>query len=293
MRTRRQHFGQHFLCDEKVIERISSAMLEEFQKYPDHGLLEIGPGKGALTFPVLKKIGETEFPPDWVLVEKDPKLSAFWERELSTFPATQRPNYIEMDFLKFDGKSRAQEKNLPGFYLYSNLPYSTGTLIFQKLTDENAAFPAMTLMFQKEVADRIQAKPGTKAWGSLSLYSQNVWEVERILDVPPEAFKPPPKVISTVLRFRKRERELFDFSTAQEKKFWFSLIRRLFNHRRKMIRAILKSPEDADRALLQALEQAKLSPQLRAETLDFDAWQQWLLQYRKLAGAGSFSTEEM
>ena len=260
----RKAFGQHFLRDEKVIGTIITQVTQDVAALKPKRVLEIGPGQGALTYPFLDRHMEPPF--EFVLCEKDRKIAAQWKEK-----ATIRT--LESDFMELP----ESEWLTDGLYIFSNLPYSAGTAIFTRLAVHTQKIPAMTLMFQKEVADRLLASPDSphdrSDLGSLSLWTQNLWQTQNLCDVPPRAFRPPPKVWSAVVRFTPRAQPLFagtDPGTAGGKK-WESLIKTAFSQRRKMLRASLKGHP----LMGKALEQAQVDGTKRSEALSWAEWSRW------------------
>jgi 16S rRNA (adenine1518-N6/adenine1519-N6)-dimethyltransferase len=274
---RRRAFGQHFLRDEKVIVKIVATTFEFVEKYSARGLLEIGPGQGAITTPLLERAKGARGIERFQIVEKDRNYAAEW---VDRTRLSDRVEVIEADFLdvtpeKFLGVSP--------LVVVSNLPYSAGTAILQELARFPREIPAMVLMFQAEVAARLRAAPGDKAWGSLSLWMQNRWDIGKLLAVPPSAFAPPPDVNSEIVVLEARpnlrvpcppcpnpefnEKWLSDWESN-----WEKLIRIPFLHRRKMLRSGL--PKDS--IWKAALEEAGIDGTRRAEDLEWSDWERWL-----------------
>lgn len=257
---KRHAFGQHFLKDQKLCQEIVETFLKEIESLPVQQILEIGPGKGALTFPLLERKPQNL---PLTLAEKDRDLIAFWKEK--NIPL------LEGDFLK-------QENPLPkGTAILSNLPYSAGTAILVKLSPETERIPFMMLMFQKEVAERLYAPPSTPDRGSLSVWIQNLWSVGPFQVVPPSAFSPPPKVQSEVVLLRPRKTPMIS-GTQSELPLWESLLKRAFSQRRRMLRGIFKGSPWQN-----TLEASQVDGTKRAEALDWEEWQalfQALLQHR-------------
>jgi 16S rRNA (adenine1518-N6/adenine1519-N6)-dimethyltransferase len=154
----------------------------------------------------------------------------------------------------------------PKIAVVSNLPYSAGTAIFTQLAEQRARITSMVLMFQKEVAERILAKPRTADRGSLSVWSQNLWDVQKLLIAPPGAFRPPPQVDSMVIVCKPRNEPRVPGSEGSDT--WQQLLKLAFTHRRKMLRSGL--PKTGP--WLAALEKSGVDPQLRPEALDWPEW---------------------
>ncbi len=272
--------GQNFLVDQKAIQKIVSHFVQGLRQLPPEQkharVFEIGPGQGALTKPILEILtihGVQEF----VLFERDstliPTLSQKFLKRQDLVPSV---TIEEGDFLD----SRWREL-LPATVI-SNLPYSAGTRILLELTRQvGPQLPWMVLMFQKEVAERILAAPSTSDRGSLSVWIQNYWEVTRVLQLPPEAFRPAPKIDSTVLAFRARSQPLFQDTTADTPgaQAFEKLLSATFLHRRKMIRKNLASLDRGSEILALA---KNVEGTLRAEALTQQQWEELWNAYRSI-----------
>jgi 16S rRNA (adenine1518-N6/adenine1519-N6)-dimethyltransferase len=182
----RKRFGQHFLVDEGVLQRIADVV----RLGPEDRLLEIGPGPGALTDYLY---GE---PARYVAVELDRDLVAPLE---ARFPDLE---LISGDILRVD---LDEILDPPGWRLVGNLPYNISSPLLLKLFRHLPRIRDMHFMFQRELGARIGASPGSKNWGRLGVLTQYYCEVESLFDVSPEAFSPPPKVYSQVVRLMPRK----------------------------------------------------------------------------------------
>ena len=215
--TLKKSLGQHFLIDKTVCEKIRAVLLEQ----PIEQMVEVGPGAGALT-EFIYKIPTNSYKAIELDTEKVNYL-------LHAYPDLAG-KLINEDFLEtaipFDGS----------FVLVGNFPYNISTQIVFKVLDWKAQVPMMVGMFQKEVAERIAAKPHSKAYGILSVLAQAFYDVTYLFDVPPAAFNPPPKVDSGVIMFKRKE--LFP-AMASEKSF-YHIVKMAFGQRRKMLRNPLK-----------------------------------------------------
>ena len=215
--TLKKSLGQHFLIDKTVCEKIRAVLMEQ----PINQLVEVGPGAGALT----------EF------IYKIP-TNAYKAIELDT----ERVNYLLHAYPDLAGKLINEdflETAIPfegSFVLVGNFPYNISTQIVFKVLDWKEQVPMMVGMFQKEVAERIAAKPHSKAYGILSVLAQAFYEVTYLFDVPPSAFNPPPKVDSGVIMFKRKA--IFP-AMASEKSF-YHIVKMAFGQRRKMLRNPLK-----------------------------------------------------
>ncbi len=212
----RKRFGQHFLVDEGVLQRIADVV----RPTPEDRLLEIGPGPGALTSYLY---GNTE---RYVAVELDRDMIAPLEVR---FPDLE---LVSDDILRVDLDGLLTP---PGWRLVGNLPYNISSPLLLKLFRHLPRIRDMHFMFQRELGDRIGAAPGSKSWGRLGVLTQYYCEVESLFDVPPEAFSPPPRVHSQVVRIVPR-RTLSDVDTAR----FGRVLQLAFSARRKRIAKGLK-----------------------------------------------------
>lgn len=215
--TLKKSLGQHFLNDVQICLQIKAAL----EDAPIDQLLEIGPGAGALTQHILDLPKHA-----FKAVELDREKVAYL---LHTYPQLEG-KLINEDFLEtaipFEGQ----------FTLVGNFPYNISTQIVFRVLDWKEQVPVMIGMFQKEVAERIAAKPHSKAYGILSVLTQAFYEVEYLFDVPPSAFTPPPNVMSGVIRL-KRKATFPEFSSI---KSFYHIVKMAFGQRRKMLRNPLK-----------------------------------------------------
>ena len=215
--TLKKSLGQHFLNDVQICLQIKAAL----EDAPMDQLLEIGPGAGALTQYILDLPKQA-----FKAVELDREKVAYL---LHTYPQLEG-KLINEDFLEtaipFEGQ----------FTLVGNFPYNISTQIVFRVLDWKEQVPVMIGMFQKEVAERIAAKPHSKAYGILSVLTQAFYEVEYLFDVPPSAFTPPPNVMSGVIRL-KRKNTFPEFSSI---KSFYHIVKMAFGQRRKMLRNPLK-----------------------------------------------------
>lgn len=231
---RRRALGQHFLKDRGIARMIAHEVINLATQKGCHSLLEIGPGKGAITLPLLELIGPTPQPPlqEFIIAERDMRIVEEWRHYFAEHP-TQGTRVEPGDFLELPEE---RWLNTPPLAVASNLPYSAGTAILTRLARQAAKIPFMVLMFQAEVARRLRADTGTKEWGSLSIWIQNRWTVKKLASVPPSAFRPPPDVDSEVVILTRRELPRIE---VQDEALWENLLKVFFAHRRKMLRSAL------------------------------------------------------
>jgi len=214
----RKRYGQNFLIDESVLTGIvdASAVTE------DDVVLEIGPGIGTLTQYLAEAAGKV------VAVEIDKSLLPILDHTLADWDNVR---VINADILKTDLQAIADEENGgQPLKVIANLPYYITTPIIMKLFESEAPISAVTVMVQKEVADRIAAEPGSRESGALSLAVQYYAQVTPVIEVGPESFVPRPKVTSTVLRLDRYAEKLV---RTENEALMFKLIRGAFNQRRK------------------------------------------------------------
>jgi 16S rRNA (adenine1518-N6/adenine1519-N6)-dimethyltransferase len=246
MHQARKRFGQHFLHDQNIIESI----LRLLDPRPGEHLIEIGPGQGALTYPLLQrceKLIAIELDRDVVPVLKNTAVG-LGELEI-----------INADILEFDLSS------LPGNKIYrlvGNLPYNISTPLMFHLLESVGQIEDMHFMVQKEVALRIVARPGDNNYGRLSVMLQYQCDSQYLLDVAPTCFKPPPRVDSAVIRLIPLDKPQHDVGDYQH---FSKIVRTAFSQRRKTISNSLKAMLDRD-----TIVNCGIDPRMRAENLALD-----------------------
>ena len=248
-------YGQNFLIDSHVLERITEAA----QLNSQDCVIEIGPGLGAMTQYLAKSAGRV------IAVEIDRALIPILEETLSGHSNVEIHN---ADIMKVDLRRLIEEKNggRP-VKVVANLPYYITTPIIMRLLEEKLPLQSITIMVQKEVAQRMQAGPGSKDYGALSLAVQFYAKAQIVANVPPNCFIPRPNVDSSVIRLTLYEKPPV---LAQDEKRMFSIIRASFNQRRKMlINSLHNAPElAADKeAVRAALLSMGISEKARGEEL--------------------------
>lgn len=269
----RKQFGQHWLRSEKALDNIiAAAELCEHDR-----VLEIGPGTGVLTRKLLPRVKSA------VAVEIDRDLCKTLAQKVGNF---DKFLLLQGDILTLDLPGHLA--SFPNFQnpnkVVANIPYNITGPILEKLlgriaTPASAPFDLIVLLVQKEVAERLYAKPGSRAFGALSVRVQYLADCELICSVPAHDFYPPPKVDSAVVRLRPR---LFDPQANDPKKLE-SLVRLGFAEKRKMLRNNLKAISDRfltttpstslkEQGLTDVLEKLNINPQARAEELSLAQW---------------------
>lgn len=240
--------GQHFLLDLNVTRKI--ARLSGVG--PEDHVLEVGPGPGGLTQALLETGARV------TAIERDRRFQPLLHPLSEAFPG--RLDIVLEDALRVDEMELAESE---GAHLVSNLPYNVGTPLLIKWLTGRFRPLSMTLMFQREVADRIVADPGDEAYGRLSVLVAAVTDARRVLDVPARAFTPPPRVDSAVVRLTPRPTVISPSRlTALQK-----VTSAAFGQRRKMLRAGLRALGGETLCRM-----AGVDPSARPETLDLDAF---------------------
>jgi len=221
--TLKKSLGQHFLKDESICKKIVDALVEDKPKQ----LVEVGPGGGALT-KYLVRLENIDLKAVELDDEKVVYLSA-------TYPTLQ-DNIIHQSFLDIDAPFEGS------FGVIGNFPYNISSQILFKVLDWKDQVPIVIGMFQKEVAERVAAKPKSKAYGIITVLIQAFYEVEYLFDVPPESFNPPPKVMSGVIRLKRKEKAY----EVKSDRIFVQLVKMAFNQRRKMLRNAVKGMFDEE-----------------------------------------------
>jgi len=216
----KKHLGQHFLKDENIAKKIADTLTE----IGYDTVLEIGPGMGVLTKYLLEKEFTT------YVIEIDP--------ESVDYLKANYPNLVDRiiseNFLKIDISENFQDKPIA---IIGNFPYNISSQILFKTLENKHQISELSGMFQKEVAQRIAEKPGSKVYGILSVLTQAFYDVEYLFTVPPNVFNPPPKVDSGVIRLIRKE----NYTLPVDEQLFYKVVKTAFNQRRKTIRNSLKT----------------------------------------------------
>lgn len=237
----RKRFGQNFLHDPYIIQSIVNAI----NPRPGELVIEIGPGQGAITFPVLQRVGKMS------AVELDRDLV---ELLSETHKIHGELNLISQDALKTDFSEFGSDLRIIG-----NLPYNISSPLLFHLLKYRPLIRDMHFMLQKEVVDRMAAQPGNKTYGRLSVMIQTYCDVAKLLSVPPGAFNPPPAVDSAIVRLiPKKDSDILVHDATKLSR----LVSLAFSQRRKTLRNNLKNTISAEQ-----IESCDISPSARAETL--------------------------
>jgi 16S rRNA (adenine1518-N6/adenine1519-N6)-dimethyltransferase len=254
--------GQNFLVDAQAIQRIATSLGD----LAGRTVVEIGPGRGAITGTLAARAAHL------LAVELDPLLAASLRAE---FPP-ERVTVVEQDALQFDfaaASAAAGERLL----VVGNLPYGITSQILLKLAASHAALDRAVLMVQREVADRVTARPGSRDYGLLSVTVQLYGPAERLFTLPPESFSPPPDVHSTVFRWRFAPRFI---ELGVDEAAFLRFMRQCFHQKRKTVTNNLRSAGGSPADVAAALAQAAIDPLARAEALSIESlaalWRAWV-----------------
>ncbi len=241
----RKSLGQNFLQDPNIINKIVAALSIQ----PDDIVLEIGPGRGALTHLILPLAGQLH------LVEYDRDLVQYWQQKAQT---AANLDVHSADILKFDLNQviSAQPQNIK---VIGNLPYNISSPVLFHLMQYADRIDSQVVMLQKEVVQRMSAQPGGKDYGRLSVMLQQRYDIEYLFTVPPGAFFPPPKVESAIARLTPLSTISHPVNNHKE---FEGLVKQAFSQRRKTLRNTLKGLLNSEQ-----IESVGVNPAARAETL--------------------------
>ncbi|MBP9920875.1 16S rRNA (adenine(1518)-N(6)/adenine(1519)-N(6))-dimethyltransferase RsmA [Proteiniclasticum ruminis] len=243
--------GQNFLVDQNIVRDIVKGAEVSKEDY----VIEIGPGVGTLTKELLKEAASV------TAIELDDKLLPILKEELK--------EYENFHLIHGDATKVQLDAVYPGkeIKLVANLPYYVTTPIITKILNDKVAFSSLTIMIQKEVAERMDAVPGTKDYGSLSVLVQYYCDTKIVRSVPPESFMPRPKVDSTVIRLTKLEKPR---AHVEDEALFFKIVRMVFTMRRKTLSNNLKSLGYTREFIEEVLEAAGIDLKARGETLSVE-----------------------
>ncbi|WP_312712169.1 16S rRNA (adenine(1518)-N(6)/adenine(1519)-N(6))-dimethyltransferase RsmA [Proteiniclasticum ruminis] len=243
--------GQNFLVDQNIVRDIVKGAEVSKEDY----VIEIGPGVGTLTRELLKEAASV------TAIELDDKLLPILKEELK--------EYENFHLIHGDATKVQLDAVYPGkeIKLVANLPYYVTTPIITKILNDKVAFSSLTIMIQKEVAERMDAVPGTKDYGSLSVLVQYYCDTKIVRSVPPESFMPRPKVDSTVIRLTKLEEPR---AHVEDEALFFKIVRMVFTMRRKTLSNNLKSLGYTREFIEEVLEAAGIDLKARGETLSVE-----------------------
>lgn len=243
--------GQNLLIDRNIMEKVvRTAQVEKGDI-----VLEVGPGLGEMTLALAQRAKQV------IAIEIDSRMVEILREKLRGHSNIE---VIKKDILKVDFRELIRGEDGP-IKVVSNLPYQISTPLLFRFIESREIFSTLTLMLQREVAERIQASPGGKEYGPLSIFIQIFLNISTCFRIHPSVFFPPPKVESAVVRLIWKERPMIDISHEK----WFkTIVRACFRYRRKTIANALKNAEISDSEAIEiALEKTGIDPQRRPETL--------------------------
>ena len=256
-----KRLGQHFLTDRRIIQRIVEALTPK----ADETIIEIGPGTGALTSELVKLAGRV------IAIEFDNKLAPVLHERFDEYPNFK---LVMADALTTD--FCAEIRPAPMARLAANLPYNISTAILQRLIVQRACLDEMVVMLQREVVERVLARAGTTDRGFISVLVEAYCETEKLFDVAPGAFRPPPKVWSSVMRVKFRPQIAVD---VKDEELLWATVSAGFAQKRKTILNNLRHASGRLQEVLKrnggasiVLCKAEVELQRRAETLTIEEW---------------------
>ena len=247
--------GQNFLTDKNIIDEI----VEGADIGPDDLVIEIGPGIGVITYEAAQLAKKV------IAVEIDKSLLPILEETLGAYDNVR---VINEDILKLNLNEVIKEEGLENVKIMGNLPYYITTPIIMKILEDGVKADSITIMMQKEVADRIKAAPGSKTYGALSVAVQYYCTVDKVANVPRSVFVPQPNVDSIVLRLNIRKEKPVEL---QNEKLFFDCVKAGFGQRRKTLLNSLQNVKGVTKEIaIESLQAAGVEASRRAETLDLE-----------------------
>lgn len=249
----KKKFGQNFIVDENIINSIVSKSNIDKETL----VIEIGPGAGSLTYGLAQKAKEV------ICYEIDKTLENILKQNLSNF---KNVKVIYEDFLKADIKAEIINHNYNKIYVIANLPYYITTPIIQKLIDDKILVDKIVVMVQKEVGNRFKAEPGSKDYGSLSIFLKYYFDISKIMDVSRNVFIPKPNVDSIVVCLSRKNSKIY----VKNEQLFFEIVRNSFRQKRKTLRNNL-SAYDLEK-IAKILETYNYDLSVRAEQLPIEVF---------------------
>lgn len=242
-------FSQNFLVAQSAVERIAAGIGDA------SFVIELGPGVGTLTTALARRGLRVH------AIEKDPSMLAVLGSEFARAPSI---SFEEGDATTFSFSGACSKFALPRVAVAGNLPYAVTGAVFRNIVDESTFIDRAVLMIQREVRDRLVAEPGTRAWGALTVFVQNVFDVRSLFVVSAGSFFPPPKVESAVVLLIPRSAPRFVVTPTFER-----VVRAVFDSRRKTLRNSLRAAFEQERVDA-VLDTLAISPTVRGETLPIE-----------------------
>lgn len=247
--------GQNFLTDKNIIDEI----VDGAQIGPEDLVIEIGPGIGVITYEAAQLAKKV------IAIEIDKSLLPILDETLGEFDNVR---VINEDILKLDLNGVIEEEGIQNVKIMGNLPYYITTPIIMKILEDGVKADSITIMMQKEVADRIKANPGNKVYGALSVAVQYYCTVDKVANVPRSVFVPQPNVDSIVLRLNIRKEKPVE---VDDEKLFFECVKAGFGQRRKTLLNSLQNVKGVTKEIIaESLQVAGVDASRRAETLDLE-----------------------
>jgi 16S rRNA (adenine1518-N6/adenine1519-N6)-dimethyltransferase len=247
----KKKLGQHFLTDRNILRKV----IREAHVEDEDVILEVGPGLGEMTLELARQGKKV------IAIEVDPKLVQVLNKKIADYPNVE---VIQADVLKVDFRQIRGHVEGP-MKVVANLPYQISTPLLFRFLESREVFSALTLMLQKEVADRIVSPPGRKEYGPLSIFVQLVSDVSVRFFIKPTAFFPPPKVGSAVIHVVWRKKPVVEL---QDEEWFKAVVRGVFAYRRKtLINALRHSGLSLPEEMSGRIERLEIDPRRRPETL--------------------------
>lgn len=250
-KRRAKALGQHFLKNPFILRKIIRTICPQKNEL----LVEIGAGKGALTFPLAVKAGKV------IAIEKDRSLIPFLQRKNFTNLIIQEADILRVEFKKLLEKEKNYKVKVK---LVGNLPYSISSPLLFKILGEKELFSECIFLFQKELAERICARPGSKKYAPLSILLQIYFSTKLHFFIPPESFSPPPQVESALISLKRRDKPLF---LIEEEDVFKKFLKGAFRHRRKTLFNNLSRLDYPRSFLNEAFQKFNIVNSLRPEQL--------------------------
>ncbi len=248
--TKIKALGQHFLKNHAVLKKI----IGHISPHKEDLIIEIGAGKGALTFPLTEQAGKV------IAIEKDPSLIPFLQRKNISNLVIMEKDILKVDFYELTKAQNFKNK----VKLVGNLPYSLSSPLLFKVLGERELFSECIFLLQKEVAERICGQPGSKNYAPLSILFQIHFFTNLHFVVAPESFSPPPKVYSALISLKRRDRPLF---LIENEELFQKFLKGSFKHRRKILRKNLEKLNLPLPLIDEALNKYNIERNLRPEEL--------------------------
>lgn len=250
-KSKRKALGQHFLASRKILRKI----VKTINPQPQDLIIEIGAGKGVLTFPLAKQAGKV------IAIEKEKSFIPLLQSKKIPNLTVVEEDVLKMDFNKLIKKETDSQTKMK---LVGNLPYSISAPLLFKVFKDKALFPECIFLLQKEVAERIGARAESKKYAPLSILFQIYFSTKIHFTVNPEAFSPPPRVKSALISIKRRSSPLFAIENDQ---FFLNFLKGAFRHRRKMLHNNLERLGFSSSQIRGAFQKAKIKKDLRPEQL--------------------------